>query len=524
MDNRNVLEERRPAARSAAVGTKSAVPAWILLALVCLGQFMVVLDISIVNVALPSIQGDLGFSPSALQWVVNAYTLTFAGFLLLGGRAADIFGRRRMFLVGLGMFTVASLVGGLAQSQGMLIVARALQGLGGAVLAPATLTILTTTFSEGAARARALGVWSAVAAGGASAGALLGGVLTELISWRWILFVNVPVGVVTLVAARAWLPESRAETGHRRLDAAGALTVTGGLVAVVYGIVSTETYGWTSPRTLVPLAAGLALVATFLFVQARVARAPLMPLRIFRSRNLTAGNVYLMLLFAAMFGTWFFETLFMQRVLGYSPLAAGLAFLPQTILIAVGSQVASRLVVRLGSRPMLLAGTLSIVAGVLWLTRITPESTFVGGLLGPFLLVGTGMGLSITPATVAATAGVPAEDAGLASGLLNTSRFVGASIGLAVLATVAAARTTALLAGSAPTPSRVAAALTDGYSRALLVGAGFLVAAAAVAALAIPPLRQPAARPHASGPIAEGADEAELIPLFEEQPEALESA
>jgi MFS family permease len=248
-----------------------------------------------------------------------------------------------------------------------------------------------------------------------------------------------------------------------------------------------------------------------------------MPLRIFRSRNLTAGNLYVMLLFAAMFGTWFFETLFMQRVLGYSPLAAGLAFLPQTILIAAGSQVASRLVLRVGSRRMLLAGTMSIAAGVLWLTRITPESTFVGGLVGPFLLVGTGMGLSITPATVAATAGVPPEDAGLASGLLNTSRFVGASIGLAVLATVAAARTAAVLAGSAPTPARVAAALTDGYARALGIGAVILVAAAVVAALAIPPLRRSRTEP-APGPAAESAaDEAEVVLLLEGDGE-LESA
>ncbi|HYT30009.1 MAG TPA: MFS transporter, partial [Actinomycetota bacterium] len=250
------IAEATPTSGRIAVGSGRAVPAWVVLALVCLGQFMVVLDISIVNVALPSIQSELHFSASGLQWVVNAYTLTFAGFLLLGGRAADLFGRRRMFLLGLGMFTVASLLGGLAQNQAMLLAARALQGLGGAVLAPATLTILTTSFSEGAARARALGVWSAVAAAGASAGALLGGILTDLISWRWILFVNVPIGVAAILAARAFLPESRAESAHRRLDVAGALTVTGGLVALVYGIVRTQTYAWTSRQTLVPLGVG----------------------------------------------------------------------------------------------------------------------------------------------------------------------------------------------------------------------------------------------------------------------------
>jgi EmrB/QacA subfamily drug resistance transporter len=464
------------------------VPPWVLLGLVCLGQFMVVLDISIVNVALPSIQAELGFTASGLQWVVNAYTLTFAGFLLLGGRAADLFGRRRMFLAGLGMFTVASFVGGFAQSQAMLIGARALQGLGAAVLAPATLTILTTTFTEGPARARALGVWSAVAAAGASAGALLGGILTELISWRWILFVNVPVGVAAVIAARAFLPESRMETQHRSLDVAGAVTVTGGLVALVYAIVRTQTYAWTSRQTLIPLAVGVVLLGVFLFIQTRLASAPLMPLRIFRSRALAAGNTYLMLLFGAMFGTWYFETLFMQRVLGYSPLEAGLAFLPQTILIAVGSQIASRLVSRMGSRPILVVGTALSAIGVAWLTRITPGSPFIGDLLGPFALVGLGMGLSVTPATVAATAGVPQEDAGLASGLLNTSRFIGASIGLAVLTTVAAGRTADLAERFGSVSS--GAALTGGYAHAIQVAVVILLAAGVVAAVLIPAFRR----------------------------------
>jgi EmrB/QacA subfamily drug resistance transporter len=483
-------------------------PAWVVLALVCLGQFMVVLDISIVNVALPSIQSELGFSASGLQWILNAYTLTFAGFLLLGGRAGDLFGRRRMFLAGLGMFTVASFVGGLAQSQGTLIAARALQGLGAAVLAPATLTILTTTFTEGAARARALGVWSAVAAAGASAGVLFGGILTELISWRWILFVNVPVGVLTLLAARAFLPESRTETGHRRLDVLGALTVTGGLVAIVYAIVRTQTYAWTSPQTLVPLGVGIALLGVFVSLQTKHSRAPLMPLRIFRSRALDGANLYLMLLFAAMFGTWYFETLFMQHVLGYTPLAAGLAFLPQTILIAVGSQVAARLVIRLGARRLLVAGSVAAAAGVAWLTGITPTSTFAGDLLGPFLLIGLGMGLSVTPATVAATSGVAPQDAGLASGLLNTSRFIGASVGLAVLATVAAARTSAV-AGSA------AAALTQGYVRALDVAVVLLVAGGVVAGVVIPARRRaPALVPAPGTP--SGEDDDEVAAIFDE--------
>ena len=320
------------------------VPSWVVLGIVCIGQFMVVLDASIVNVALPSIQRDLHFSTSNLQWIVNAYTLTFAGFLLLGGRAADLFGRRKIFMVGLAVFTASSLLGGLAQNEAWLISARALQGLGAAILAPATLTILTSTFAEGPARAKALGVWSAVSAAGASAGALFGGILTDFLSWRWILFVNVPVGAVALVAARRDLPESRADMAHRHLDLAGAVTVTAGLVALVFALVRTETYAWGSAQVLVPLAAAVVLIAVFLFLQARVSKAPLVPLHIFRSRSVSGGNIVMLMMFGALFGSWYFETLYMQHVLGYSPLQAGLAFLPQTVLIAAGAQVTARLV------------------------------------------------------------------------------------------------------------------------------------------------------------------------------------
>lgn len=515
----------RPEGMIATASGRSA-PAWLVLALVCLGQFMVVLDISIVNVALPSIQADLGFSTLGLQWVVNAYTLTFAGFLLLGGRAGDLFGRRRMFMLGLGMFTVASLAGGMAQNQAMLVAARALQGLGAAVLAPATLTILTTSFPEGPARARALGVWSAVAAAGASAGALLGGILTDLITWRWILFVNVPIGVIALLGARAFLSESRADPTHRRLDIAGALTVTGGLVALVYAIVRTETYSWTAPQTLLPLGLALAMLGAFLLIQAKVARSPLMPLRIFRSRSVSSGNLFMLLLFAAVFGAWYFETLYMQRVLGYSPLQAGLAFLPQTLLIAAGAQVASRLVTRVGSRALLVVGTVVSAAGLVWLSRITPTSAFLPDLFGPFVLLGLGLGLSVTPVTIAGTAGVPREDAGLASGLLNTSRTVGASIGLAALATVAAGRTAGLLAGSASTPARLAIALTSGYARAIAVGSVILVVAGIVAAAAIPPLRRSSDVVDANAAAADGSPPAEAVVLAgeDETEQAMECA
>jgi EmrB/QacA subfamily drug resistance transporter len=451
---------------------------------------MVVLDVSIVNVALPSIQANLGFSTSSLQWVVNAYTLTFAGFLLLGGRAADLFGRKKMFMAGLGVFTLASLVGGASQDQAMLVAARALQGLGAAILAPATLTILMTSFSEGPARARALGIWSAVASAGASAGALIGGILTDLLTWRWILFVNIPIGVFALLAAHRYLPESRADSAHRHLDLTGAVTVTGGLVALVYAIVEAQDHSWSSARTLVPLGLAVALIAAFLVVEARLARSPLVPLRIFKSRSVAGGNVVMMLLFSAMFGSWYFETLYMQHVLGYSPLQAGLAFLPQTLVIAAGAQITSRLVTQFGPRILILVGSLVSAGGLAWLSRITAGSTFLPNLLGPFLLIGLGMGLCVTPIAIAGTAGVAREDSGLASGLLNTSRTIGASIGLAVLTTVAATRTASALHAVSSTAARLAVARTDGYALSISVGSVILLAAGA-AVITLPPFRRP---------------------------------
>jgi EmrB/QacA subfamily drug resistance transporter len=449
---------------------------------------------------------------------VNAYTLAFAGFLLMGGRAADLFGRRRMFLVGLSVFTLASLAGGLAQNETMLVVARALQGLGGAVLAPATLTILTTSFAEGRERARALGVWSAVAAGGGATGALLGGVLTDLVSWRWILFVNVPIGIVVLVAARAVLAESRGDLGHRSLDMAGAVTVTGGLVALVYAIVRTVDYGWAAWQTLVSLAVAAVLLGAFLLIETRVAHGPLLPLRIFRSRSVTAANLFILLLFGAAFASWYFQTLFMQNVLGYNPLQAGLAFVPQTLMIAVGAQVSSRLVTRLGARRLLLVGPLVSALGMLWLSQITPASDYVGALLGPGLLTALGFGLSVPPATLSATSAVPRRDAGLASGLFNTNRQVGASIALAALATVAADRTAALL-GSSSAPARVAAAVTSGYARGFGLAALLCLAASLVAWTVLPSVRR--AREHAEVPASvagRGAEDA-LLGLDEAVPE-----
>jgi EmrB/QacA subfamily drug resistance transporter len=461
----------------------------LVLALVCLAQFMVILDVAIVNVALPSIRHDLHFSQSGLQWVVNAYTLAFAGFLLLGGRAADLYGRRRVFLLGMGLFTAASLAGGLAQHQGTLIAARAAQGLGGAVLSPVTLTILTTTFAEGPRRSRALGLWSAVAGAGGATGSLLGGVLTDLASWRWILFINVPIGLLGLVAARVLLVETRQERAGRSLDAPGAVLVTGGLMALVYAIVGTSEHPWTSARTLGTLALAVALLGWFLYHEARVAEHPLMPLGLFRSRSVRGANLVMLCLGGAFFAFWFFLSLYMQNVLGYSPLQAGLAFLPMTLGIVVGAQVSSRLLPRIGVRPLLVVGPVLATGSLLWLSRITADGTYLGSLLSPTVLGTFGLGLAFTPVAFAATSGVPRDQAGLASGLLNATRQVGGSIGLAVLATLATDRTTSLLRATPP-----AAALTSGYARAFLASAAILLAAAAAAVLLPSPAAAPAPR------------------------------
>ncbi len=474
---------------AAAQGSRA--PAWMVLTLVCLGQFMVVLDISVVNVALPSIQADLGFSDAGLQWVVNAYTLAFAGFLLLGGRAADLWGRRKMFIVGLTVFSAASLIGGFAQTKGMLVGARAVQGLGGAILAPATLTILTTSFAAGRDRARALGVWSAMAAAGGAAGAILGGLLTDLLSWRWILFINVPIGLVAVIAARAILVETRAPDSMRtKLDIAGSVTVTAGLVSLVFGIVETEQHGWTSPWTLVPIALAVVLFAAFVFIETRVASSPLMPFGIFKNRSVRGANVVVMLLGAAMFSMWFFLSLYMQKVLGYSPLAAGLAFLPQTLMIVIGAQIAARLVSNIGPRPLLLIGGALAAIGLGWYSMISADGTYLGDLLVPGLLVTFGLGLSFAPVTLAATTGVEPRDAGLASGLVNTTRQIGGSVGLAALATLATARATSLLASGSPR----AEALTSGFSRAFAVGA-VICAGAALASFLLPSVRRREAVP-----------------------------
>jgi len=453
-------------------------PPGVVLALACLAQFMVVLDVSIVNVALPQIGRELHYTPVGLQWVVNAYVLTFAGFLLLGGRAADLFGRRRVFLAGLTVFSVASLLGGLAQTAGELTAARAVQGLGGAILSPATLTIITTTYEDGASRNRALGVWSAVAGAGGAAGAVFGGILTGYLSWRWVLFVNVPVGAVAIVLAAMLLTEARRPAEAQSLDIGGAATGTAGLALLVYAIVSTDTHPWGSGRTLILLTIAVLLLITFVVLQARVVKVPLMPLSLFRSRSLTAANATMVLTGAAFFSMWYFLTLYLQDVHGYGPLKAGLLFLPMGIFIIVGAQVGSRLVNQLGSGPVVMIGLALTTGGFIWLGQLDASSSYLAGVLPGSFLTTVGVGLSFPALAAAATAGVPLYQMGLASGLLNTSRQVGGSLGLAALATAATARTNHVAGGTSH-----AQALTAGFDRAFMVAAGvtaiaFLLAAA----------------------------------------------
>ncbi len=456
---------------------RRAVPGWAVLAVCCIAQFMVVLDVSIVNVALPQMRTDLHLSATGQQWVVNAYTLTFAGLLMLGGRAADLFGRRRVFLLGLALFTGFSLVGGLAQSGGWLIAARALQGAGGAVLAPATLSLLTTTFPDPNERRRALGAWSATAASGAAVGVLAGGVLTDLLDWRWVLFVNVPIGVALLVGAAWALTESRVGGALRHLDVPGAVAVTAGLSVLVYGIVSTATHPWGSVRTISTLALGVALLGAFLVIESRLAEHPLVPLGIFRRRSLTAANGVAVTVGASLFGVYFFLSLYLQQINGYTPLRAGLAFLPAGLATLAGALTASRLVARVGVRRQLILGLLLAAVGLVGMAQLTPGDAYWTSVFVPELLTGIGLGLSFVPMTLGATAGVPPQEAGLASGLLNTTRQIGGAVGLAAMATAAAA----VAHGHIGAGRAVSAALTSGYDRAFYIAAVVLVVGAGVA-------------------------------------------
>jgi EmrB/QacA subfamily drug resistance transporter len=460
--------------------TPSETNRWLVLVVVCLAQFMVVLDATIVNVALPSIQRGLHFSNANLQWVINSYTLMFGGFLLLGGRAADLFGRRRLFIIGTALFSIASLINGLASSSEMLIVGRGLQGLGGAMVSPAALSIITTTFAEGTDRTKALGVWSAIAAGGAAIGLLLGGVLTSALSWEWCFFVNVPVGAASILLALRLVPESLAEKRPDTVDAAGAVSVTAGLVILVYAIVKAQQFGWTSARTLGLLAVAAALLVAFVVIERR-SKAPLVRLGIFRNRSLTGSNVTMLLVIAGMFAMFFFVTLYVQQVLGYGPLKAGVSFLPVTAGIMVGAALAQKGISILGPRLQTVVGIAFAAVGMFVLTGMPWHGSYASDVLPGLLLIALGMGMTFVPITLMATTGVSGNDSGLASGLLNTSQQVGGALGRAILSTVAFNHTGDAIKGlgHAPSATERAAALVGGYTTAFTVAA-FLMAAGAV--------------------------------------------
>jgi EmrB/QacA subfamily drug resistance transporter len=437
---------------------------WFALALLCTVQFMVVLDIAVVNVALPSIQTDLGFSQENLQWVISAYALLFGGFLLLGGRAADLLGRRRVFLVGLVVFTVASLLSGFAWSEGSLIGARAIQGLGAAIISPAALSILTTTFAEGPERNTALGAWGAVGAFGAVAGVLLGGVLTDLLSWQWIFYVNAPVGVAAFVLAPVLLSESRDATA-RSFDLPGAGLVTGGLVVLVYAITQANKYGWGSVETIALFAAALALLVGFVAREARTGD-PLMPLSLFRLRTLVGANVAGLILGTVLFAMFLMLTLYMQQVLGYSPLRTGVSYLAVAGTAIVWSALAAQLVTRVGVKRVLVIGMVFLTAGLAYFTQVSVGGSYATDLLPGFLVIAVGMGFTFVPISIAALAGVKPSEAGLASGLINTSQQIGGALGIAALSAVATSTTTSRLADG----SRQTVALVDGFHAAFVGG------------------------------------------------------
>jgi EmrB/QacA subfamily drug resistance transporter len=463
---------------------------WLALALLSAVQFMVVLDIAIVNVALPSIKDDLGFSQENLQWVISAYALVFGGFLLLGGRAADLLGRKRIFLGGIVIFTVASFLAGMAWSEASLIGARALQGLGAAIISPAALSILSVTFREGRERNIALGVWGAVGGVGAAAGVLLGGVLTETLSWSWIFFVNVPVGAAAFVLAPLLLSESRDATA-KSFDVPGAVLVTAGLSSLVYAITQAGEHGWLAGRTIGFFAGSLVLLMAFVGWEERHPE-PLMRFGIFRTRTVTGANVAGFILGTAMFSMFLMLTLYMQQVLGYSAMETGVAYLAVAGTAILWSAVAAQLVTRVGVKPILTIGMATLTAGLILFTQVPVDGSYVADLLPGFLLIGLGIGFAFVPISIAALAGVQPSEAGLASGLINTSQQIGGALGIAALSTIATSRTTDALAAGTPTPS----ALVDGFTAAFVAGA-IIAVLGVVAALTLIRREELAAAPEA---------------------------
>jgi EmrB/QacA subfamily drug resistance transporter len=466
---------RPPAAESHSEPPRHA----LLLTVCCLAQFMVILDVAIVNVALPSIRASLGFSATDLQWIVNAYTITFAGFLMLSGRAADLFGQRRTFVAGLLVFALASLAGGTATSQGALVGARALQGLGGAIMAAASLAIITSSFAPGPERLRAIGLWGAMNGAGGAAGTLLGGIITEALTWRWILLINLPIGIAAAVAARVIVAEHRGRIDWGGFDVAGALSITGGMLALVYGIVTAGTDGWGAIAAAGPIALGVALLAAFAVIEGRLASAPLVPLGVFRRRQLRTANGVVLLFSAALFPMWYLTSLYLQEVLHMPPLGAGLAFLPMALTIMAFATRGGSLVGRFGVRPVLGTGLILMAAGMtLFGVLIKINGSYGADVLLPGLLVSIGIGLAVVPSTIAATAGAGPGEAGLASGLVNTSRQMGGALGLAILASLGAQYTSHLLNTDYQAPL---VALTNGFRLAYLLGGVFAALAAVVA-------------------------------------------
>ena len=460
---------------------------WLALLIVCLGDLMIVLDVTIVGVALPSIREDLGFSETSLAWVVNAYLLTFGGFLLLGGRLGDLFGHRRLFIAGIGIFTVASLACGLASSQAMLIAARAVQGVGGAVVSAVALSLIVTLFTEPGERAKAMGVFGFVAAGGGSIGVLLGGVITDLLSWGWIFLVNVPIGIAVVAASLVVLPGTRTLGEGVRLDVAGAITVTASVMVAVYAVVNGNDVGWGTSRTLGLLGIAAGLMGLFLWIESRVS-APLVPLGLFKLRNLAVSNVIGILWSVAMFASFFLSALYLQLVLGYSPLEVGLVFLPGNLIMAVFSLgLSARIVMRFGIRAPLGLG-LGLAALALLLFARAPVDGSLVDVLPSMILLGIGAGMAFNPLLLVAMGDVPQEEAGLASGVVNTAFMLGGALGLAVLASLAASRTETLTAGG----SGELEALTGGYHAAFLAGALFAAAAAVIAVALLRPKPMPA--------------------------------
>jgi len=455
---------------------------WLILVVVALAQFMVVLDTSIVNVALPAVQHAFHMTESSLQWVVTAYTLAFGGFLLLGGRAADLFGRRKMFMIGTAIFGVASLLDGMSQSGGMLMSLRAAQGFAAALMSPAALSIVLVTYREGHERNTALAVWGAVASGGAAAGVLLGGLITQYLGWRWNFFVNVPVAVFVITAAWKLVPAHESEETHNELDLPGAISITAALMLLVYGLVEAPAHGWTAHSTLAYFTMSAALFVCFVMNEQR-SKHPLVPFRIFKVRNVTAADLIQMPIVAGMYSTFFFTSLYTQNVLGYSPVRTGLSFLVIPVMIAISATNVPRLVKKVGFKPILMFAPLVTASALFWLSHMRVQGTYVHDLLPGFIVMGLGMGASFVAITIAATSGVEGRESGLASGLLNTAQQVGGALGLAVLTGVATSAATRYVKHLKTAPNKLTplTAQVHGLHIAFYVATGFLVTAALLA-------------------------------------------